>query len=364
MINYYMPTKVYFGSDSLKTHSNTMKNFGNKALIVTGRNSSKKNGSLTELVGELETLGINYVIFDEIEENPSLETILRGAEVGKSSGVDFLIGLGGGSPIDASKAMGIYIKTPNLKDDDIFKFPNLDSLPIIAIPTTSGTGTEVTQYSIITVHKEQTKKNFGQSVFPKIAFIDPKYTYNTPVDITINTAIDAFTHLAEGYLNTNSTIISDSLAEKGFVLFSESIDDLLRGNITTTTREKLMMASTLAGMVIAQTGTSLPHGLGYALTYNKGLPHGIANGILFAEYLKAFKFNDKVLKMLSIMGLESISDFEHLFDSLITHKVQIDIDEIKSYTNSFIMNKAKLKNHPESISYDEIYLIYKKSLIK
>lgn len=364
MINYYMPTKLYFGRDSLKNNSSTLKSLGEKALIITGKSSSKKNGSLDELEQELNANNINYVIFDKVEENPSLETILNGAELGKSYKVDFLIGLGGGSPIDAAKAMGIYINNPHLSDDDIFKYQGLESLPIVAIPTTSGTGTEVTQYSIITVHKEKTKKNFGQTVFPKIAFVDPKYTFNTPVEITKNTAIDAFTHLAEGYLNTNSTIISESLAEKGFTLFGESLDDLLRGSISENTREKLMMASTIAGMVIAQTGTSLPHGLGYALTYNKGLPHGIANGILFAEYLKSFKYTDKVQRMLSFMGIESLPEFEEIFGRLISQKVLIDEDDIKSYTNSFMTNKAKLKNHPEAISYDEVYLIYKNSLIK
>lgn len=364
MINYYMPTKLYFGKDSLKNNSEALKGFGEKALIVTGKNSSKVNGSLDDLKDVLNSNNISYVIFDDVEENPSLETIHIGAQLGKSSKIDFLIGLGGGSPIDAAKAIGIYIKNHDLQDDDIFKYPGLESLPIVAIPTTSGTGTEVTQYSIITVHKEKTKKNFGQTVFPKIAFVDPKYTFNTPVEITKNTAIDAFTHLAEGYLNTNSTIISDSLAEKGFNLFGESTHDLLSGNISEITREKLMMASTLAGMVIAQTGTSLPHGLGYALTYNKGLPHGIANGILFAEYLKSFKNTDKVSKLLYNIGLKDLNEFEKLFSNLINILVQIDEEEIKSYTNSFMTNKAKLKNHPETISYDEIYLIYKNSLIK
>ena len=131
MFKYHMPTKIYFGEDSLKNNYIEMKNYGEKALIVTGKNSSRVNGSLDELMALLGELNITYTIFDSVEENPSLETVLRGSQIGKDEKCDFVIGLGGGSPMDAAKAMAIYICNPELKDDDIFKFKNLKSIPMI-----------------------------------------------------------------------------------------------------------------------------------------------------------------------------------------------------------------------------------------
>ena len=157
-INYSMPTKVYFGRGVINKYKADMKVLGDKAFIITGKNSSKKNGSLDQTKFALESLNIDYLIFDEVEENPSLETIEKAAAIGKEEKVDFIIGVGGGSPIDAAKAVGVFIKNPQIDGDNVFSHRNLKSLPVVAIPTTSGTGSEVTPYSIVTVHKEETKK--------------------------------------------------------------------------------------------------------------------------------------------------------------------------------------------------------------
>lgn len=359
MFKYHMPTKIYFGENSLVDNCKELANYGSKALIVTGKNSSKKNGSLDDLKSSLDNLEIESIIFDDVEENPSLETILKGSDLGKQSQCDFIIGLGGGSPMDAAKAIGIYIKNPLLKNDDIFNVPNLKSLPMFAIPTTSGTGSEVTQYSVITLHGEKTKKNFNQIVFPIIAFIDPKYTYNIPANVTINTAVDAFSHLLESYLNANATRLSDDLCENGFKLFSEVLVDLLDNNITHKTRSSAMLMSTIGGMAIAQTGTSIPHGMGYAVTYNKGLAHGQTNGMLIADYLLSFKDQSKILDMFKLINVRDAHTLKKFISKLMPQKITLTDEEITKYTTEFLSNKAKLKNHTEEIDYDGVYKIYK-----
>lgn len=361
MFKYHMPTKIYFGENVLNEHYNEISNYGDNALIVTGKNSSKKNGSLDDLIKVLNDLSIAYTIYDKVEENPSLETILEGSSLAKENQCNFVIGLGGGSPMDAAKAMGIYINNPLLKDDDIFKINNLQSIPMLAIPTTSGTGSEVTQYAVITIHKEKTKKNFGQIVFPKIAFIDPKYTYNIPKNITINTAVDAFSHLLESYLNTNASYFSDALCQDAFKLFASVLADMTEDNITNETRASAMLMSTLAGMAIAQTGTSIPHGMGYAVTYNKGLAHGKTNGLLMADYMLSFKDQRKVLVALELIKVKDAHEFKTIISKLMHEKITLTDEEIDKFTRDFLSNKAKLKNHTEQIGYDEIYNIYKKS---
>lgn len=361
--NYFMPTKIYFGEDVISKNKNLFKDFGKKAYVITGKHSSKENGSYNDVINSLELLKIQYIVFDEVEENPSLETIERAAEYGKKEEVDFIIGIGGGSPLDASKAIGFLINNKEFNKDNIFTAPNLKSIPVIAVPTTAGTGSEVTQYSIVTDHKEKTKRNLGQTIFPQVALVDPKYMMNMPYDITVNTAIDALSHLIEGYLNTNANVLSDMYAEKGLELFGKCLNGLITNNINYEVREKLMLSSNIAGILISQAGTSIPHGMGYSLTYFKGVPHGKANGMLLAEYMRMFKNKDKVNKVLNLINIESLDKLDEILKKLIKFDVNISENEIKDYTNAMVSNKAKLKNHPEEVQFDDIYNIYIKSLI-
>ena len=360
---YLMPTKMYFGKDVILKNKEVFNHTGKKALIVTGRNSAKKNGSYHDVAKALLETGVDHILFDEVEENPSLETIEKGSNIGKENQVDFVIGIGGGSPMDAAKAIAVFIKNPNVTKDNIFSKGQLESIPVIAVATTSGTGSEVTQYSIVTSKKEETKKNLGQSVFPKIAFLDSKYTFDLPYDITVNTSIDAFTHLVEGYLNTNSSYMSDLYGEKGFELFKLCFNKLIKKELDNEFRDKVMLASSLAGIQIAQNGTSLPHGMGYPLTYFKGLPHGLANGVLTLAYLKSFKDQTKIQRMLNILGLKDLNELGLILEKLINVKLDISLEEIEAYSKEFISNKAKLKNHTEAVSFEDIVAIYRDSLL-
>ncbi|MCM8709883.1 iron-containing alcohol dehydrogenase family protein [Clostridium sp. SYSU_GA19001] len=360
--NYSMPTEIYFERGAVENNKSAMLKLGSKALIVTGKSSSKRNGSLKDMTDALEALSIKYRVFDDVEENPSLETIEIASAMGKELKADFVIGIGGGSPLDAAKAVALFIKNPEINKDNIFISGKLESLSVVAVPTTSGTGSEVTPYSIVTVHKEQTKKNLGQRIFPVIAFMDSSYTDDLPYDITVNTAVDAFTHLVESYLNTNANILSDTYAEKGFALFKSCFESLIKKELTEEFREKVMLASMFGGVAIAQCGTSLPHGMGYALTYYKNLPHGLANGVLTVEYLKAFRNKEKLTKMLGIMEIKDLNGLKTIFDNLFKVHIKLTYEEINKYALSFAQNKNKLKNHPEDVDVKVIEEIYKNSL--
>lgn len=358
---YLMSTRICFGKDIIHKNGNIISKYGRKAFIITGKASSKKNGSLDDVKNMLDKLDICYCIFDEVEENPTLETVERAAAMGKRENVDFIIGIGGGSPIDAAKAIGILINNSSASIDDLFGERQLQALPIIALPTTAGTGTEVTPYAIFTDHRIQTKRNFSQKVFPNIAFLDAKYLVGTPDHITINTAVDALSHLIEGYLSVKSNILSDALAEKGLIIFSECIEALKHRDFQYEIREKLLIASTLAGMVIAQTGTSLPHGMGYALTYFNGIPHGRANGLLLKEYLELSSWMSKVKNILSLLKINNLKEFGEFIYELIGKETSVKEEQIERYTEAMIGNKDKLKNHPVEVSKEDILNMYKNS---
>ncbi|MEF9960297.1 MAG: iron-containing alcohol dehydrogenase family protein [Niameybacter sp.] len=360
--SFYMPTKVIIGENCIEANSHLLQGMGTKALIVTGRRSAKLNGSERDVEAALRKEQIDYVRFDQIEENPSLETVEKARDFGKSAGVDFVIGIGGGSPIDAAKAIAVMLKHTKLTGDTLIG-KSLDAVPVVAVPTTAGTGTEVTQYAIVTDHKAQTKKNIGHTVFPHIAFLDAKYMMDMPSDITIQTAVDALSHLVESYLNVRSNPMSEVFVEKGLAYWGECVDNLLGGFFTYQSRKDLMMASMYGGMAIAQTGTSLPHGMGYALTYHKGVPHGLANGTLYVEYLRCFKDQAKVQKLHKLIGVKSHEELEKILTALCFTNIQVTESELKQYTEEMCANKAKLQNHPEVIGFEEVYKIYAGSLL-
>ena len=131
---YLMPTEIFFGEDVVLKNKEVFSAIGRKALIVTGRRSAKINGSYDDVRQALSETGVEYVLFDEVEENPSLETIEKGREIGKKNQVDFVIGIGGGSPMDAAKAIALFIKNPEINKDNIFSAGKLDSIPVVAVP--------------------------------------------------------------------------------------------------------------------------------------------------------------------------------------------------------------------------------------
>ncbi|MBW9151746.1 iron-containing alcohol dehydrogenase family protein [Clostridium estertheticum] len=361
-INYYMPTKIILDKEVILKNSNLFSSYGKKALIVTGKTSSIKNGSLKDVTNALEKEGIVYEVFNDVEENPSLETIEKISKLGRTQNSNFIIGIGGGSPIDSAKAAGVLINNPNATIHNLFDSPSLKSIPVIAVPTTAGTGTETTPYAILTDNKLKTKHGICQRVFPDYAMLDVKYLMSLPEKITINTSIDALSHLIEGYLSSKSNTMSDALAEKGLKLFGECLNMIKEKDFTCAVREKLMLASTIAGMVIAQSGTSLPHGMGYALTYFHNIPHGMANGVLLKSYLQFSENKHRVRKILYLLTIENLDELGDFLNDMLGSIDNVSYKDICSYAENMALNKDKLKNHPTPVGKEDILKIYKDSL--
>ena len=360
---YFMPSKLYCGQDCIYKNREVLKNLGTKALIVTGKGSAKRNGSLDDVCNALSTIGLSYIIYDEIEENPTVEMIINASSLGKKEKVDFIIGIGGGSPMDSAKAVAFMIGNPDKEIDFLFQPGNYKSLPIAEVPTTAGTGSETTPYAVLTWHEKQIKTGIAQRTFANVAFLDAKYMVGMPDRITINTAIDALTHLIESYLCTDASFISDRLAETGLISFKECIEDIKNKNFSLEVREKLLLISSIAGMVISQSQTSLPHQMGYYLTYFKNIPHGRANAIFIGEYLRLFKDKSKVMKMLSYIGFKSIDDFDCYLKSILDKREDFTEEEVLEYTKQMMTVKNKIATFPDNISEKDIYNIFYNSLM-
>ena len=318
-MRFYMPTKVYSEVDCVDKHSKEIAALGTKALIVTGRNSSRINGSLDDVIAALNKENVPYVLFDQIEENPSIETVMKATAVGLENAVDFVIGLGGGSPMDASKAIAMMIANPDLDESVLYKSVELKHLPVVAIPTTAGTGSEVTPWAILTVHSERTKKSMSHQVFPALALMDCKYLKAMSRNILVSTAVDTLAHLTESYLVKKADGYSRIFSEKGLTLWGKFKDALLNDTMSDEDYELMFEACTMGGIAIAHTGTGFPHALSYMMTYETGAAHGVACGYTLGGFVKYYEDAKLQKEVLDALGFENADDFCAYLDALI-HK--------------------------------------------
>lgn len=365
MDTFYMPTKIIFDNDCLNVCKELIMPFGKSCLIVTGRSSARKSGALDDAVNVLDELDIEYDVFDEVEENPSAETLEKARQSIGDKQIDFVIGIGGGSPLDAAKMIGVLLYNRKRHYRDIFKDGSLKSLPVLAIPTTSGTGSETTPYAVITDVEQQIKTSCQAKVFPELALINPKYFRTMPKSVTVSTAIDAMCHLVEGYITRKRTLYSDRLAEVGMSYFRQAKEDLMTGNFTSSMHEALIHASTIAGMVISQSGTCIPHGMGYPLTYNYGVSHGKATSLFLPGVLEMFEERDhvepeKMKRILSMLDFGSIEAFEAFIHEAVGD-VSITKEEAKAYSEWMGSNQWKLDSLRFEVTIDDLYELYERA---
>lgn len=337
---FYNPTKIISGKDVVLKNRELFKNFGKKAMIVTGRKSAKMNGSLSDVIQALAANGINYVIFDQIMSNPTIDIVYLGAKLARENGVDFIIAIGGGSPMDAAKAIAM-LAVSNVDQKDLFSGNYKGALPMVFIPTTSGTGSEVTQYAILTNDEVETKTTVASPImFPLLALLDGKYTMGLSKSTTINTTIDALSHAIESYLSKKASPISRMYAVEAIKLISNHFSNLINYDLTLEARNSLLYASTIAGICISLTGTTAVHTMGYSLTYFKEIDHGRANGLLLGEYLLVLKKRNvkEICNIEDALGM-SIEEFNFILNKLIGEKEKVTLDEIKLYASKAMLQK-------------------------
>ncbi|MDD6798869.1 MAG: iron-containing alcohol dehydrogenase [Firmicutes bacterium] len=294
-----LPEYVKIGENIIKESAELFGKMGQKCVIVTGRSSAKKSGALEDVASALRSNGIDFFVYDKIGENPLIGVCYEGGREAAKYGADFVVGIGGGSPMDAAKAVAAYASNPEIDIMELFETDKLKpSLPIVEIPLTAGTGSEVNPYAVMTLPEAGKKKTFkSQYSYPKYAFLDPRYQRSLPPDYTISTALDAFCHCIESYLSPKADktsseaalegakIIWDTLTKHDFAEKNESNEDA--SGLTAEQRYGLLKAACLGGVAINVTGTGFPHPLGYNLTLHEdGIPHGKACAVFTGEFIR------------------------------------------------------------------------------
>ena len=345
---FYMPAKVYSEKNCVLNHAEELAALGTHALLVTGRSSAEKNGSLQDVIDALAKGGVKYTHFNEVEENPSTETVMKARDAGVNAGCDFVIGIGGGSPMDAAKAIALMIKNKDAQADYLFDAAKpTQAIPLALIPTTCGTGSESTPYSIITRHELKTKQALPHKVFAALSLIDGKYLATAPAHVLTDTTTDALAHFFESFVNVKATDYSKLCVEKGLEIWKRSQKLLQNLDTEKPTQEALfdmLNASMIAGMAISHTGTSLPHGLSYALTYNTGMPHGKACGYFMPGYLREAD-KDMASEVLRMAGFAGTDDLERHYE-ITCGRDTVDTAVLEMSVQDLLSNPAKLSQAP------------------
>jgi len=326
---HFVPTKILFGQGQIKKlHAQNLP--GKKALIVIScGTSTRKYGYLDTVVSELNLAGKEHVVFDQIQANPTKTNVMDGAACAKENGCDFVIGLGGGSCLDASKAIAImatntgdywdFIHGGTGKGMPVTKAP----LPIIAITTTAGTGTEADPWAVVTNEATNEKIGFGmESTFPVLSIVDPEMMTTVPQAFTAYQGFDALFHSVEGYISKNANAMSDIYALAAIENVAGSLAQAVKDGSDVHAREQVALGNTLSGFVESICGVTSQHSLEHALSAAQpNLPHGagliMISREFFTHFAKSGACDARMIAMAKVMGRKNATKAMDFVDALV-----------------------------------------------
>lgn len=350
MARFTLPRDLYHGKGSIEELKNLK---GKRAFVAVGGSAMKRFGFLDKIVNNLKESGMEVEVFEGIEPDPSVTTVMRGAEVMKNFEPDWIVAVGGGSPIDAAKAMWAFYEYPEVTFEDLcipFNFPTLRTKALFcAIPSTSGTATEVTAFSVITDYDKGIKYPLADfNITPDIAIVDSDLAETMPKKLVAHTGMDAMTHAIEAYVSTLHCDYTDGLALHAIKMIRENLINSFNGDMDA--RAKMHNAQCLAGMAFSNALLGIVHSMAHktGAAYSGGhIVHGCAN----AMYLpKVIKFNAKeksaevryaeIAKFLGLEGANDTESTQNLINELLRMNKELEIPTcIKEYEGGIIDEK-------------------------
>lgn len=317
----YVPTRILFGEGQLN-HLHSQQMPGKKALIVISNGkSAHANGSLDRTKDELKQAGVQTVVFDRIMANPLKSTVMEGAACARENGCDFIVALGGGSVMDASKAIAAMATN----DGDLWDYVSggtgkgqplsHEPLPIIAITTTAGTGSEVDQYGVISNEDTNEKIGFGgqDSLFPQIAIVDPELMQSVPRKFTAYQGFDALFHSVECYIAAPAHLMSDMYALTAIENIGSYLARAVQNGNDKEAREHVAFANTLSGVVMTISACTSEHSMEHAMSaYHQDLPHGagliMISKAYFTHFIEKHACDERFVRMAQALGKKDASE--------------------------------------------------------
>ena len=341
-----MPTLVYSEENCVLRHSAELASLGSRALIVTGKNSARRCGAFADVTAALDKHGVSWVEFAEVEENPSVETIMRARQVGCKVKADFVIGIGGGSPMDAAKAIALMIRHHDQDWEYLYdKTAETSTLPIAEIPTTAGTGSEVTAVSVLTRHDKHVKGSIPHKIFADLALIDGKYVSGMPAQILANTTMYALCHLYESYIHSKATDFSRMCAEAGIKIWARSKDVILgKREACAEDYQNMMNASCMAGMAIAHCDFYAARSSVTGSPTARIWPTERPAAYFLAGYLREAD-PVEVNYILSLAGFKTVEELEEYY-TVTCGRDEVPVEILEQSVEEVLANKGKCKLPP------------------
>ena len=373
---FFTPTQLLFGEGCAADIGHWIKAFnGTKVLLVTDKGLVQA-GLMDDIKQHIIAEGLDIVVFDEVEENPTEQNVSAGRDLIIRDKIDIVVGLGGGSPMDAAKAMAVIASHPgNIADYELGLKPLTQSgLPVIVIPTTAGTGSEATMGSVITDQKTHRKFDVvSRLMAPQLALVDPLLTQMLPAGLTAATGMDALTHAVEGYTATLASPLTDALHLKAITMLGNDLPRAYHDGSDRQARSNVMMASMMAGIGFPNSGLGAVHGLTLPLGGHFGIPHGIANAIMLPHVMQ---FNleacpDKFVDIANALGAQA-DEPEQAVSKIIALRRELQIPLLSSYNinrkdldilaRDALGRNSNCVTNPRKISQDEARSVYLRAL--
>lgn len=336
MLKFEVPSQVIFGRSIIGKIGNIAREINTSNALIICDQGVKVAGIVTPVIQSLENDGIVVRVFDQVTANPSDNLVTEIAEFAKRSPIDVLVAVGGGSAIDAAKAVNVLLANPGpIQLYEGMNRVKSETLPLISIPTTAGTGSEVTSFSIITDSVNSRKMVIGgRYVGSRIAILDPELTLKLPAEITAATGMDALTHAIEAHFSTISSAMTDVNALKAIELLYLNLEIATKKGTDINARENVMLGSLLAGFAFNSAVLGLAHAIAHPLGALFHVPHGVANAMVL-PYTVSFngqKCKEKVVNICKAMGLESEGvTADYLEQKILELNQKIEIPRLRQY---------------------------------
>lgn len=381
--NCYQPTEIRFGHGRVGEIGEVVSRFGRRCLIVTVPLFPEIEPVFNKVKDSLTNKGVEFAHFDKVIPNPTTDVVTEGAELAKAHDADVVLGLGGGSSMDSAKAIAVEATHEGTSWDYLFfrdTQPTEKTLPVITVTTTSGTGSHVTQVAVITNPEEKNKSAIYNSVvYPKVSIVDPELMVTVPEHITASTGFDVFAHAFESFINQNGSSYTDLMALEAIRLVVEYLPAVVENGSDLEARSCLAWADTLAGLCIANSGVTLPHGIGMAIGgMYPHVMHGEALAVVYPAIMRFSHlhaqqkfatvgrlFDDHLNKIDDSQAAEKFCDVLESFLKRIGmlicfEDLNIPEADLKDLAEASLV-LPDYKSHPKVATLDEVFALLKQS---
>ena len=349
-MRFFVPTDLRIGRGCVADAGEMLCELGHRCLIVTGKTAAKRSGALDDVCAVLNDAGIGCTLYDHIAQNPTVASCAEAGQIAFRGDAGFILGVGGGSALDAAKAVAVFAANPDLSEKDLYAYAWRNApLPVVCVGTTAGTGSEVTSVSVLTNAAGRKQSIRDDRLYPVLSLGDARYTRSLPEQFACSCAADAASHCIESFFSTQHTAISRMFALRGASLLAPLFRRICADGVQSLTedeREQLYFASICGGYAISVTGTAFPHAMGYFLTEEHAVPHGVACAVFLPAFLRHASASDAASAQAWIDGTScTIGEWISLLQRVTpTCNVQLTDAEIEALRPRFTNHRGLVRS--------------------